>query len=82
MKRIEVTARSNYSHKETTIRAAVKTTESGREYLEITARQAKAAADRVCYAGTDFLRLGTVDGYTEFEQYEDGRDYGNRAFKI
>ena len=82
MKRIEVIARGNYSHKETSIRAAVNTNKSGKQYLEINARQLRSAADRVCYSGTDYLRIATVEGYGDFEAYEDGRDYGQRAFKI
>lgn len=71
-KRINVEVHGNYSHKEGTVMAAVCATNGGRTYLSLSQRQLRDAADRLCYAGTDYLRVGEVDGFGHFEPVEDG----------
>lgn len=71
-KRISVIVWGNYSLKGGTVRAAVLLTKTWREYLMLSQRQLRAAEDRLCYAGTDYLRVGEVDGFGPFEPHVDG----------
>ncbi len=72
MSTIAVQVSGYYRDATTTVRAAVKQTVQGRPYLEINRRQMRAAADRCCYAGTDSAVPSQVDGYGEWQSYDDG----------
>lgn len=72
MSTITVQVSGYYRDATTTVRAAVKQTVHGRSYIEINCRQMRAAADRCCYAGTDYPVPSRVDGHTEWQSYDDG----------
>lgn len=67
-----VFATGTYRDKTTTLRAVKRTTPHNRAYLYISKRQMQSAADRCCYAGTDWPVLVDVDGYDVWQAQEDG----------
>lgn len=64
---VAVVASGRYRKETTTIKAARKSTKQGQEYLDITPRQIKAASDKCCYSGTDYVDLARVDGYSHWQ---------------
>jgi len=71
-KTIVVEARSTFTGKTTTVRAKIRTNERlGIMFAEISKRQVKAAADRVCAAGTDWPRFEAPAGWGDFDEMQD-----------
>jgi len=78
-KRIQVNVIGRYRKETAVIKAAVKSTLTGREYLDITPRQVKVATDKCCYAGSDVAVLENVNGYSDWQL---AKDNGFVAYKI
>lgn len=76
---MQVIVTGHYRQAQTSVRPSVGKTQSGREYLSISNRAIKAAADRCCYAGTDSPVVSQVNGYTEWQDTESGE---LRCYKV
>lgn len=71
-KTIAIEARSTFTGRTTIVHAKLRTSKTGRLFAEISKRQVKAAADRVCAAGTDWPCFESPLGWGDFEQDQDG----------
>lgn len=76
---MQVIVTGKYRQEQTTVRPSTGKTKSEREYLSISKRAIKAAADRCCFAGDDTPVVSQVNGYSEWQDTESG---DLRCFKI
>lgn len=68
---VAVGVTGNYRDADTTLMASRGVTKQGQPYLYITRRQIRAAADRCCYAGTDYPSISDVGGYSPWQPSQD-----------
>lgn len=71
-KRIIVNVSGNYRDKSTTVKALILKTKQGKDFAFVNNRQIKAAADRCCYAGTDYPVFENLDGFDDWQSCGEG----------
>jgi len=72
MKYVNVIVSSHYSKRQSKIRASVRKTVNGRDYLEVSKSQIDRATEKCCYPGDDAVVLSLVDGFGAWVPFSDG----------